>query len=106
MQVLRPLLAIPAVALILCPPARAQLTDVTQTPNTIGVGIQKSLQQEIGPGRGDQLTPDSSVFLIRRDPFRSIARGRQLFQRKYTDAQGAGPRTNDGIGNLDQNGAL
>jgi len=86
--------------------AEAQLTDVTQTPNTINAGIQKSLTDEIGPGRGDAQTPDSSLFLIRRDPFRSISRGRQLFQRKFTRAQGVGPRTGDGIGNLDTNGAL
>jgi Di-haem oxidoreductase, putative peroxidase len=86
--------------------AEAQLTDVTQTPNTINAGIQRSLTDEIGPGRGDAQSPDSSLFLIRRDPFRSISRGRQLFQRKFTRAQGVGPRTGDGIGNLDTNGAL
>jgi hypothetical protein len=91
---------------LLCNRAQAQLTDVTQTPNTINAGIQRSLTEEIGPGRGDAQTPDSSLYLIRRDPFRSISRGRQLFQRKFTRAQGVGPRTNDGIGNLDTNGAL
>ncbi len=106
MQPLRILLATAALACFLCVPARAQLTDVTQTPNTLGVGIQKSYAQEIGVGRGDAQTPDSSLYLIRRDPFRSINRGRQLFQRKFTQAQGVGPRKNDGIGNLDLDGAL
>src|SRR5436190_8276655 len=46
--------------------ASAQLTDVTQTPNTLGVGIQKSLIDEIGAGRGDMMTPGSSEFLINR----------------------------------------
>src|SRR4030095_928528 len=57
---------------LLCGRAQAQLTDITQTPNTINAGIQKSLTQEIGPGRGDVLLPESSLYLIRRDPFRSI----------------------------------
>ncbi|NOT31277.1 MAG: thiol oxidoreductase-like protein [Planctomycetes bacterium] len=81
--------------------AAAQLTDLTQTPNAAGAGIAKSLEQEIGPGRGDVLTPGSSRFLIARDPFRSIRRGRQLFQRKFTAAQGVGPRTGDGVGDIE-----
>ena len=95
--------------LIACAGARAagaQLTDVTQTPNPLNAGIQKSLEEEIGAGRGDQLTPGSSIYLIGRDPFRAIARGRQLFQRKFTRAQGNGPRRDDGIGNIAAVGAL
>ena len=65
----------------------AQLTDQTQAPNTAKVGIAKSLQDETGPGRGDVMTPGSSIFIINRDPFRSIRRGRQLFQRKFTGLQ-------------------
>jgi hypothetical protein len=84
----------------------AQLTDVTQTPNALHAGIQKSLEEEIGAGRGDLLTPDSSAFMIARDPFRAIARGRQLFQRKFTDAQGLGPRRKDGIGDIAADGAI
>ncbi len=87
-------------ALITCTvagPAYAQLTDTTQTPNLENEGIHKSLQQQIGAGRGTNATPGSSLFIIQRDPFRSIRRGRQLFQRKFTIAQGAGPRTQDGI---------
>ena len=45
-------------------------------------------------------TKDSSLFIINRDPFRSIRRGRQLFQRKFTRAQGAGPITGDGGGDV------
>ncbi|MCC7291057.1 MAG: hypothetical protein IT449_03230 [Phycisphaerales bacterium] len=81
--------------------ALAQLTDWTQTPNTAGVGIAKSFEQEIGAGRGDVMTPESSIFIIERDPFRSIRRGRQLFQRKFTIEQGNGPRTGDGVGNIE-----
>jgi hypothetical protein len=41
---------------------------------------------------------DSSAYLIARDPARAIRRGRQIFQRKFTFAQGNGPLTDDGIG--------
>jgi hypothetical protein len=47
------------------------------------------------------MTPDSSLFIINRDPFRAIRRGRQLFQRKYTRAQGMGPLSGDGAGNIE-----
>lgn len=93
-------------ALLLGVRAQAQLTDVTQTPNTLGAGIQKSLAEEIGAGRGNPLTPGSSIFLIERDPFRAIQRGRQLFQRKFTHAQGVGPRVGDGVGNIELEAAL
>ncbi len=86
---------------LLIAPARAQLTDVTQTPNAANSGIQRSMVEQIGTGRGDVMTPDSSRFVIERDPFRSIARGRQLFQRKFTAAQGLGPRAMDGTGNIE-----
>ena len=93
-------------ALAFATSARAQLTDVTQTPNTIHAGIQKSFSEEVGPGRGDDSMLNSSMYLIHRDPFRSIARGRQLFQRKFTQAQGVGPRKNDGVGNIEVDAAL
>ena len=76
---------------LLAGPTLAQLIDRTQAPNTAGEGIQKSLADQIGAGRGDVMTPDSSAFIIARDPFRAIRRGRQLFQRKFTRAQGQGP---------------
>ena len=84
----------------------AQLTDETQAPNTAQAGIAKSLREEIGAGRGNASTPDSSLFIINRDPFRSVRRGRQLFQRKFTRAQGQGPNEGDGGGNLDTNNAI
>jgi hypothetical protein len=86
--------------------AWAQLTDRTQAPNTAKAGIAKSLQEETGAGRGDIMTPDSSIFIINRDPFRSIRRGRQLFQRKFTHAQGQGPNEGDGVGDLDTDPAI
>ena len=84
----------------------AELTDVTQAPNNLNFGIQKSFEDQVGLGRGDVNTPNSSMYIIKRDPFRSIRRGRQLFQRKFTHAQGLGPRTNDGIGNIGENIAI
>lgn len=86
--------------------AHAQMTDQTQTPNAEGAGIFKSLDQQIGAGVGDPLTPDSSAYLILRDPARAIRRGRQLFQRKFTLLQGFGPRTHDGIGDIAAEGAI
>lgn len=75
--------------------AGAQLTDETQTsPAVPGGQIGKSLSEQIGTGHGDTVTEGSAVYLIARDPARSIRRGRQLFQRKFTAAQGLGPRVN------------
>src|SRR5213080_2532532 len=84
----------------------AQLTDQTLAPNTAQAGIAKSLQDEIGAGRGDPYTLDSSIFIINRDPFRSIRRGRQLFQRKFTRVQGQGPNEGDCAGDIETNDAI
>jgi len=91
MKILGKMLAFGASALLLAAPARAQMIDNTQATSTVGAGINKSLTDEIGAGRGNVLTPNSSLYIIGRDPFRSIRRGRQLFQRKFTQAQGQGP---------------
>jgi mono/diheme cytochrome c family protein len=80
--------------------ALGQLTDKTKAPNHANEGINKSLSQEIGAGRGDLNTPESSMFIINRDPFRAIRRGRQLFQRKFTRAEGQGPNVGDGAGDV------
>ena len=40
----------------------AQLVDNTQATNTAGAGINKSLTDEVGAGRGNILTPNSSLF--------------------------------------------
>ena len=84
----------------------AQMIDNTQAPNTAKAGINKSLLHEIGAGRGDWNTPESSSFLIKRDPFRAIRRGRQLFQRKFTMLQGIGPNTGDGAGDINSDKAI
>lgn len=86
--------------------AEAQLTDQTQTPNAERAGIFKSLEQQIGAGVGNVMTPDSSTYIIARDPARAVRRGRQLFQRKFTQVQGFGPRTMDGIGNIETSRAI
>jgi Di-haem oxidoreductase, putative peroxidase len=80
--------------------ARAQLVDNTLASNTAKAGINKSLADEIGAGRGDVMTPNSSLFIINRDPFRAIRRGRQIFQRKFTREQGQGPNNGDGHGDI------
>jgi len=85
---------------VLVVPVHGQLIDNTQAQNAINAGINKSLANEIGAGRGDVLTPDSSLFIIARDPFRAVRRGRQLFQRKFTVSQGQGPGVGDGFGNI------
>lgn len=92
--------------------AQAQLNDITQVDgsgavNAPGGTIAKSLEEQIGTGHGDELTPGSAVYLIKRDPARSIRRGRQLFQRKFTTDQGHGPRVNfASTGDITQNAAL
>lgn len=85
---------------------QAQLIDNTQAPSTAKAGINKSLSDEIGAGRGDAFTATSSVYLINRDPYRSIRRGRQLFQRKFTQAQGQGPNEGDGVGDINSDNAI
>ncbi len=95
-----------AAAAFLAAPAHAQMIDNTQAPNTAKAGINKSLLDEIGAGRGDVNTPGSSVYLINRDPFRSIRRGRQLFQRKFTRLQGQGANEKDGVGDINNDIAI
>lgn len=86
--------------------AWSQLVDKTQTPNTAGAGIALSLEQQVGDGRGEVTEPNTSLFFISRDPARAIRRGRQLFQRKFTMAQGVGPRKGDGVGDIDTDNGL
>ncbi|HEX6732918.1 MAG TPA: di-heme oxidoredictase family protein [Pyrinomonadaceae bacterium] len=88
------------------PSGHAQLPDKTVTPNAADAGINKSFVDQAGAGRGDVMTPNSSRFIIDRDPFRAIRRGRQLFQRKYTRLQGIGPLSGDGAGNIETNLAI
>jgi hypothetical protein len=80
----------------------AQLIDRTVAFNTSGDGIALSLTEQVGAGRGDWFTEGSSSFIINRDPFRAIRRGRQLFQRKFAVHQGQGPLFGDGSGNIDR----
>ena len=46
------------------------------------------------------------MFLINRDPFRSIRRGRQLFQRKFAHLQGQGTAEGDGFGDINTDLAI
>ena len=95
-----------AALVLLSASAVAQLIDKNKAPNIANEGIRKTLAQQIGAGRGNVMTPDSSAFIIARDPFRSIRRGRQLFQRKFTRAEGQGPVMNDGFGDINSNLAI
>src|SRR5258708_31194805 len=96
------------VAFLTTLPCSAQLVDRTKAPNPLNEGIAKSLQQQIGAGRGDWSTPDSSSFIIQRDPFRAIRRGRQLFQRKFQHLDGAESTfyARDGSGEIEKNLAI
>jgi hypothetical protein len=85
---------------------QAQSVDNTQAFNNAKGGINKSLADEIGAGRGDLYTSNSSLFIINRDPFRAIRRGRQLFQRKFTRLQGQGAGVGDGVGDINTNLAI
>ena len=87
-------------------PVTAQMIDKNQASNNAKDGINLSYQQEIGAGRGDVTTPDSSAFIIARDPFRAIRRGRQIFQRKFTRLQGQGAAVGDGHGDIGSNNAI
>src|SRR5688500_8165555 len=80
--------------------ASAQLLDRTRTPNAANAGIAKSFAQQVGAGRGSITTPNSSAFIIARDPARAVRRGRQIFQRKFSMEQGLGPITGDGAGDV------
>jgi hypothetical protein len=81
--------------------ASAQLIDNTLSPNAASGGIAKSFADQVGKGRGHKMMPESSMFIIQRDPFRSIRRGRQLFQRKFTRVDGQGPVLADGAGKVE-----
>lgn len=93
----------------------AQLLDrdlVDQAGNVDAPGgvIDRSLEDQIGAGHGDVVTPNSAVFIIKRDPARAVRRGRQLFQRKFSMAEGVGPRVNfestGDIAEMDETGAF
>ena len=76
-----------SVVLLTCAPATAQMVDRIKAPNVANEGIAKTLEQQVGADRGDWSTPESSSFIVSRDPFRAIRRGRQLFQRKFSPSK-------------------
>jgi hypothetical protein len=92
--------ALGLVALAMGDQASAQLRDVKDkiSGNTVNEGIQKNLAEQKGAGRGNVFTQNTSLYIIGRDPFRAIRRGRQLFQRKFLPTQGFSGR--DRAGNI------
>jgi|GEM_PF-245487 len=99
------------VALCFATSAAAQLLPCDQVdvdPDLVPGGcIGKSLDDQVGAGQGDEFTTGSSIYLIKRDPARSVRRGRQLFQRKFTLAEGHGPRVDFfSTGDINENRAL
>jgi mono/diheme cytochrome c family protein len=89
-------------AAVVADAANAQMRDkkekMTFTIPEADMAINKNLPEQVGAGRGDTNTVNSSLFIIKRDPFRAVRRGRQLFQRKFLDTQGQGTR--DRAGNI------
>jgi len=83
-----------------------QLVDKHRMPNAANEGINKTLTDEIGAGRGYETMADSSIFIIERDPYRVVRRGRQIFQRKFIRAEGQGRANYDGNQDIDYNVAL
>jgi len=94
--------------IVLSTPAFGQLVDKTRATGIAetNMAVNKSLAQQVGAGRGNVMAPDSSIFIIKRDPARSIRRGRQLFQRKFARVQGQGPLAGDGSGDITTNLAI
>jgi hypothetical protein len=95
-----------SIALAMSGAAIAQMVDRTKAPNSANEGIAKTLEQQVGADRCDWYTPESSSFIISRDPFRAVRRGRQLFQRKFSLVEGQGSLTNDGRGDIGINLAI
>jgi hypothetical protein len=106
MRVLEKIQLTVVAVLMMATASPAQMIDNTQAPNTAKAGINKSLQDEIGAGRGNVNAVGSSIYIINRDPFRSIRRGRQLFQRKFTRLQGQGANEMDGVGDINTDIAI
>src|SRR5512134_812791 len=92
--------AVFAAAIVVASAPLAQMVDRKLSPNVANEGIAKTLSEQVGTDRGDWATPYSSSYVIARDPFRAVRRGRQLFQRKFTLDNGVGPRVGDGSGDL------
>lgn len=84
--------------------SRANYYGTVQAPGGL---IERSLEDQIGAGQGDANTPYSSNYIILRDPVRAVRRGRQLFQRKFSEQEGLGPRVNYGsTGDISSHRAL
>ncbi len=91
-------------------PVAGQLIDKNRAPNAADEGITRPLTgapypSQIGAGRSGE-DWNASARVIALDPFRAIRRGRQLFQRKFTQSEGVGPITGDGNGDVSADGSI
>jgi hypothetical protein len=83
----------------------AQLIDNNKAPNAANGGITRPFiggpyPTQIADGRLGS-DPNTSLNVIKFDPFRAVRRGRQLFQRKFSRSEGQGPLTGDGSGDIE-----
>src|SRR5258706_4108194 len=83
-----------------------QMIDNTQAPNTAKAGINKSLLDEIGAGRGDVNTAGSSLYILSRHPVRSPRPGRQVLPRQFTRLPGPGGHEEECVGGINQDHAI
>ena len=65
-RVMTPVIFILAGLVFLTTPSTGGLIDATKAPNAAHEGIKKSLEEQVGAGRGDVMTPQSSLFIIKR----------------------------------------
>ena len=93
-----------AAAFVFSSTLAAQLIDNNKAPNVANGGIARPLisgayPTQVFDGRLGS-DPNTSLNVIRFDPFRAVRRGRQLFQRKFTRSEGQGPLSHDGSGDI------
>ena len=94
-----------AAAFVFSATLAAQLIDNNKAPNAANGGITRPLisgpyPTQIFDGRLGS-DPNTSLNVIKFDPFRAVRRGRQLFQRKFSRNEGQGPLTGDGSGDIE-----
>ena len=71
-------ISVVVISLCLTSAANAELNDNIVSPNTVNASIAKTLEQQVGVGRGNINTPGSLMYIIKRDPFRSVRLGSRI----------------------------